>query len=353
MKDFELSVNPVETYEAPQIPILGDNNPALLKKLPSRWQKNVKVIAGLGLAGIFALSGCANELTEPHTSGIVHNLGLGQDSYNGYSEAELLVRLHSGGSLSSFYVVHLTEQEAFGIIRARLEAAGLNFDATPPEYTINSWLGTFGLDLFDEKKGVAITQFVWVESLAAQVEEAFAEQTSDIIVGTFYNPGRSAGSGDAWRPQRPSDEELEELRPIFRRQLISQADVFIARLQSEGILERFSDIGITINETPVSFGEYPVIVNNHKMVPAIEIFKLLGMEVNLDDGSWAITATKDDITIRIGARRLWVNDGWADADIPVFTHNDRVLVPLQFVAETVGANVEWDEEARMFTVTTP
>ena len=58
MNDFELSINPVETYKAPEIPMLGGDNQKLLKKLPSRWKKNAKVMACFGLIGTFALSGC-------------------------------------------------------------------------------------------------------------------------------------------------------------------------------------------------------------------------------------------------------------------------------------------------------
>jgi len=121
MENFELSVSPIENYETPDIPTFDDNNSALLRKLPSRWKKSAKIIAGLGLIGALALSGCGggrNTTRELFPYGIVHNLSYTQGSYRGYSNANLLVRLHTGGMGSSFYMVHLTEQEAFGIIRA-------------------------------------------------------------------------------------------------------------------------------------------------------------------------------------------------------------------------------------------
>jgi hypothetical protein len=35
-------------------------------------------------------------------------------------------RVHGGGAASIYYIAHITEQEALGIIRTQLEAAGLN-----------------------------------------------------------------------------------------------------------------------------------------------------------------------------------------------------------------------------------
>ena len=59
MKDFELSICPVETYNAPEIPVFGSDNSAILKKLPSRWQKNAKILACIGIVGTLTLSGCS------------------------------------------------------------------------------------------------------------------------------------------------------------------------------------------------------------------------------------------------------------------------------------------------------
>ncbi|MCL2377005.1 MAG: copper amine oxidase N-terminal domain-containing protein [Defluviitaleaceae bacterium] len=401
MNDFDLQISPVTDYKAPEIPMFGDNNSDILKKLPSRWQKNAKVIASLGLAGLFALSGCGDtnnidwrQSNIEHSLGysqggyseysgrsnIEHNLGYEQGGYSSYSESELLVRIHTGGGGGSGYIVHLTEQEAFGIIRARLEAAGLNFDSELPDYIVNLSPDHFvddlqyehGLDLFDAYKGVGVAFVGWVgtnrsfradeSEIARWIGEAFSEAHNDIIVGAFYDAGRHLGLGPDWGGQTPSQAEAEAERPMLNKQLLNQADIFIARLQSEGVLEPFADVGITIDGMAFNYGATPVIVNNHKMVPAVEFFEMLGMEVEEEtsDSLWSrhtVTATKDGVRIWISSWPDWtsleINGEWADRDIPRFMLNDRMMVPLRYVAEAIGADVEWDEEARMFTVTTP
>ena len=390
MKKFELCVSPVKAYKAPEIPTFEDNNSAMLKKLPSRWRKNVKIIAGLGVLGVLALSGrrgVENVDRDIFPYGIVHNLGYTQGSYRGYSEANLLVRLHTGGMGSSFYMVHLTEQEAFGIIRARLEAAGLNFDATPPPRIVSDpilegyylsfsesvFMGRsdgIEFDLYDAEKGVAVTyvrlahrSFMMRErDIVQRIDRIFAEQESDIIVGAFHNPGQTAGRGGSLPRllRRPLPWEVTASRPVIVRQLINQADVFIARLQSEGILEQFPDISVTINGAPFNHGEYPIIINNQKMVPALELFEALEMDVIIDENEnrLAITATKNNVEIWVtsngsidinrninrNSNREWMQD------IPMFIHNDIILVPLQFVADFVGATIEWNEDMRTIKI---
>jgi len=321
-------MNPVENYKAPQIPTREDTSPVLLKRLPSRWQRNATVIASLGFAGAFMLTGCASPLSSlearTHNGGfvaspfyvaypteqdtnrleddLIHHGGTAQyplyvvypteqEISERIAEAELNLRVHFGGSGSGpFYVVHFTEQEALGIIRAKLEAAGLNFDATPPEHAVEFWPGDVGLDLFDEEKGIAIAHISWEDSnmpftgltrsvLTDYLTEKFAEMENDILVGVFYNHGETIGEGKWWereygRPEAPdwidengnlieefipdwwseSDREwwesrvwwgadgptpeaIEAARPALKEHINTQVQEFIDFLQAEGILQ--------------------------------------------------------------------------------------------------------------------
>ncbi|MCL2838038.1 MAG: DUF4136 domain-containing protein [Oscillospiraceae bacterium] len=215
-----LSVNPVENYEAPRIPTLDDTcgNAEMLKKLPNRWKRKAAVIACLGIMGANALTGCM-----------------------GHREFDRTWRVHNGGAFSSpMYIVHMTEQEAFGIIRSQLEAAGLNFDAEPPDYTVQFSGSTISLELFDEERNVAIarvraddrniTHFPheWQERWHTNaVAQRFAEQT-DITVGVFYNQGVTQRELE-YHGQRATRDFMES-------QLDAQVREFIDFLRNEGIL---------------------------------------------------------------------------------------------------------------------
>ena len=209
MKEHNLlNITPVETYTAPSIPTLDEacGDTALLKKLPSRWKKNAAVIACAGIIGMTALTGC----------------GVLNDRYDDW--------IHHGGAASApMYVVYLTEQETLSVIREQLEAAGLNFDAEPPNYTaeVRSWL-TVGLDLFDSERNVAIASGVMSRNFAEQAVEEFAKQT-DITVGVFLNYEE-----EFWN--RPTDEERVEILAGIENHLIVQVQEFIELLRDKGIL---------------------------------------------------------------------------------------------------------------------
>ena len=272
------SVTPVKKYTSPKYPTYDDarDNSTLLKKLPSRWKKNAKVLACLGLIGTFALVSNA----EPLTGGTEAN-GYGESNAYYLKPADdffdVTVRLHGGGSgVSPFYVVYLTEQEALNIIRAEAEAAGLRLNSVPPDYTVDIgpiglrtavvppgytvdtvdigplldqlWerrVINIGLDLFDEENDIAIAFVHEVSGLQRgwNITELFASHNNDITVGLFFDRGVPFASFDGapyFREGTPiSGGEMthEERRNLLRENLASQVREFIESLRTRGILQ--------------------------------------------------------------------------------------------------------------------
>ena len=378
-RNDQLGINPVESYEAPKIPTLSDDNTAALKKLPSRWQKNAKVIACIGLMGTLTLSNLAFPFAaSPVETAEITTPPAVTASYNGYSNFELELRLHHGGAGGAWYVVHLTEQEVFGFIRKRLEAAGLTFGATPPNYiavtreTISGFdsvryedgvrVLNFGLNLFDENRNVAIAHIGERRHLRERVIVSFAEQTEDIAVGVFYTPTSNLGSSWEWCEEtegiinrEPSAEEVTSAGIAMKEHLTTQIDNFISRLQFEGILETDTpSIIVTLNGTLLEFDVTPIIVDNRTLVPFRAIFEALGMEVEwIDNNRTAVGRRGDELIIELRHDQdvAMVNGEIVQLDTPVILHHDRTMVPLRFVAEATGATVEWDEETNTVEIT--
>ncbi|MCL2837706.1 MAG: hypothetical protein FWE04_01375 [Oscillospiraceae bacterium] len=211
-----LSINPVENYDAPKIPTLDDNgNAEMLKKLPNRWKKKAAVIACAGIVGVSALSisGCA----------IFNNTN------NRINDCDYWC--HHGGAGMAMYIVHLTEQEALGIIRPQLEAAGLNFSAEPPSETVEVDRRNISLDLFDAERNVAVAHTnTWRDAnLFIEGWECDCDDP-DITIGVFQTE-------EIERWNRPSDDERAEDIAKLEGQLTEQVQEFIAYLRAAGILE--------------------------------------------------------------------------------------------------------------------
>ena len=271
---------PMKKYAPPKYPTQAEAqlSPELLRKLPARWQKNAAVMAAAGLFGVITLSSCG--ILEPDIA------GYNPQSENYLNVAPIFIHGEGTGSMGCVMVappVFLSEQEALAIIINMAESEGLNFNAEPPDYKATdnrhrseqkySWNqekyvlgdGSVGLDLYDNKTGVAVT-FISMQDaeqkfdnewrsvtsylpreLAELTAEDFAQQKGDINVGVFYDPGKDWDSEEYQRVRseyNASDKDWEErmaeyeeaVKELISENLRSQVRDFIEWLQGQGVI---------------------------------------------------------------------------------------------------------------------
>ena len=93
------------------------------------------------------------------------------------------------------------------------------------------------------------------------------------------------------------------------------------------------------------------LINNRTMVPLRKIFEELGCTIEWNQGTKTVRATKEQQTIKltIGDKRAYATDyfGRNETEIiidsePVIVDN-RTLVPLRFIGESLGCDVGWDQ----------
>ena len=117
---------------------------------------------------------------------------------------------------------------------------------------------------------------------------------------------------------------------------------------------------LTIGKTEAQvFGETksndvaPIIRNDRTMLPARFVAESLGAKVEWDGDTEKVTVIKDDTTIiiTIDSQTAVVNGKTVVLDSPAFIENDRTYTPLRFIAEKLGASVEWVEEAQEVIIT--
>jgi len=101
--------------------------------------------------------------------------------------------------------------------------------------------------------------------------------------------------------------------------------------------------------------QQPIIENDRTLVPLRAIFEALEAEVNWDDETRTVTAQKGEATmeLKIGEATYKVNGEEKTLDVPAQIKNDRTLVPLRVVAESLDCAVEWDGEKYVVDVATP
>ena len=95
------------------------------------------------------------------------------------------------------------------------------------------------------------------------------------------------------------------------------------------------------------------IVQGRFLVPMRGIFEALGAEVGWDGETRTVTGVKGDISVKltIDSAEAFVNEEAIELDVPATIVNGRTFVPTRFVSESLRADVSWDAETRVATIT--
>ena len=113
-------------------------------------------------------------------------------------------------------------------------------------------------------------------------------------------------------------------------------------------------ITVTIDGETLKTEQAPVIQENRTLVPMRAIFEALGAEVEWDDATRSITATRDNKTIEltIGQAEMTVDGETVVLEVTPTILNNTTMVPARAVAEGLDAQVNWDAEAREVVIST-
>lgn len=114
------------------------------------------------------------------------------------------------------------------------------------------------------------------------------------------------------------------------------------------------EIFVSLNNLPITFDVKPQSINNRTMVPLRGIFEALGLEVGWDPVTRKITGTKDGLKIEAWVDRseAFVNGKSIALDVPPAVVDNRTLVPVRFIAEATGADVQWNGELNTVLIKT-
>ena len=96
----------------------------------------------------------------------------------------------------------------------------------------------------------------------------------------------------------------------------------------------------------------PVIQSGRTLVPFRVIFEALGATVGWDGAKNIVSGYRNEkaIILEIGKKTAWVNGPAVAIDVAPAIVSGRTMVPLRFIAESMGAEVGWDEATKTVTV---
>lgn len=105
----------------------------------------------------------------------------------------------------------------------------------------------------------------------------------------------------------------------------------------------------------VQFDQPPIVVGARVLVPLRGIFERLGATVEWEAGTRTVLAVSGSTVVElvIGRRTARVNDRVVQLDVPAMVVRGRTLVPLRFVSESIGAEVQYQDSTRTVLIFSP
>ena len=118
------------------------------------------------------------------------------------------------------------------------------------------------------------------------------------------------------------------------------------------------DVQVLLHGEPLEFDVPPQIIGNRTMVPMRKIFESLGASVQwVADGQLILAAYQTSIiAMRVGEMSFTVTDvltnetQTVELDVPPQIVDDRTLVPVRAISESLHKTVGWDGESRTVTI---
>ncbi|MDP5275133.1 stalk domain-containing protein [Chengkuizengella axinellae] len=113
------------------------------------------------------------------------------------------------------------------------------------------------------------------------------------------------------------------------------------------------EIEVWIDDKKLQFEETPFIEDNKLFVPFRLLFNELGLIVNWDQETQTVLGTNDNFSIHLPlySKQTIVNGETMEVEPKIV--NNRTFVSIKFVVESIGAKVEWDDQLRIISVTSP
>lgn len=109
-----------------------------------------------------------------------------------------------------------------------------------------------------------------------------------------------------------------------------------------------NNVYVELNDTILAFEQPPIIEDGRTLVPMRFLFEQMGADVDWNAETQTAMATLNNtaVTFAIDDTEATVNNQPTTMEVPAQLVNGKTMVPLRFLSEELGYTVTWDEENR-------
>lgn len=110
---------------------------------------------------------------------------------------------------------------------------------------------------------------------------------------------------------------------------------------------------VYLGDKRINFDVNPQNRNGRLLVPFRAIAETLGAQVGWNNALRQVAMKKDDqeVVLTLDSDTVLVNGNAATIDVPATVVEGRTLVPLRFISETFGVKIDWQPDWKMVTLT--
>lgn len=129
-------------------------------------------------------------------------------------------------------------------------------------------------------------------------------------------------------------------------------EVLIVNIKRRKVVMTVGVATMTVNGKSVAINPPPTIIRGATMVPVRAIADAFDAttEFNKDTNSVTITLEGKKVIIFIGSQTAIVDGETKLIKPPAIIYNGKTMVPFRFIAEALGAQVEWDPKTKIITL---
>ncbi len=238
-----------------------------------------------------------------------------------------------------------SEMPAWGIMQIEKSNekafAKFGLETTGEEWTLE--------DRLDPEKSIAFASMLIAELLAAY-------DCDYVKMLQGYNFGQPVldkiieATGEEWMAERENAVDYVENWPY---------ESYGDKLYVERVMAYYKPImtykgaKVRVNGELVHFkNQYPIIEDERTLIPVRGLFEKLGAKVSWNEKKYEVTISYKGTTILIpiGENYTYVNGKQEPLDVYARLVNGRTMIPLRFVMDNLGFEVEWEEDSRTVNV---
>jgi hypothetical protein len=211
---------------------------------------------------------------------------------------------------------------------------------------------------FDFPKGLAVTPeggLLIADSLNNAVRYLYDGKVTTIVGNADASFGDSDGTERSAQLHHPSDVEIDANGNIYVADAYNNKIRKISYYKLPEGLTKDGNIHVVKGDTEITFDAKPQNINGRVMVPVRAIAESLGYVVKSSDNV-KITLEKDTTTIElvIGSTEITQTidreSEQATIDAKPFIRDNRTYVPVRFISEQLGLQVDWSQAYRTVIV---